>query len=60
MCVLHNYNAILLSTENHAPTVSGPVVLYVTSGVRIEETYTVSDADDHDIVTLDLVEVSKH
>ena len=47
---------VICSIENAAPTISGPVVLYATSGVKVEETYSVSDADGHGI-TFEIVEV---
>ena len=50
----------ICSIDNTAPAISGPNVVNATRGERLEETFTAEDADGHEIITFELVEVSKH
>ena len=44
-------------SDNTPPTISGPTVVYVTRGKIFEETFTVYDADGHNITAFELVQV---
>ena len=52
MFALHVY--LYTTSDNHAPVITGPTEVYVTTGETFTESYSAEDEDSHDITAFKL------